>query len=336
MWQRTIHDMSPPSPWEYGSFILGCGTFGGVGGSRHLIGRGLDERSAFATMDEAIAIGITLFDTAESYAAGASETMIGRWLAERGQSRSDGVRISTKVAPPRGNGGDQRFDAAFLERKFARSLDRLGTTSVEFLLTHAPDDNTPIEYTLEGLEAIRASGRCRSVGACNIGAEQLAAALDGAERMGIEHYRLVQNAFSLLEPENDLAVRSICSERGIAYTPFSPLAGGVLTGKYHRNKPAPADSRLALRPDGTDELLTPFVHDAIDRLKADAEFRRGTSCGALALAWLLNHPGVTSLVTGPSSRPPHLQLAAQATNISVTEHDFDEIASWFVSATAGK
>ncbi|MEO8752488.1 MAG: aldo/keto reductase [Casimicrobiaceae bacterium] len=328
--------MSPGSTWECGSFILGCGTFGGIGGSPRLIGRGLDEASAFATMDEAIAMGITLFDTAGSYAAGASETMIGRWLMERGPSRSDGIRISTKVGPPRGNEGDQRFDAAFLDRKFAGSLHRLGVTSVELLLTHAPDDNTPVEYTLEGLEAIRANGRCRFVGACNVDAEQLTAALDAAERLGIDHYRVVQNGYCLLEPENDLAVRSICSERGIAYTPFSPLAGGVLTGKYHRDMPAPADSRMALRPDGTDELLTPAVHDAIDRLKSDAELRRGTSCGALALAWLLNHPGVTSIVAGPSNRPPHLQLAAQARNISMTKSDFDEIASWFVSATARK
>ena len=123
-----MRGMSPTATWEFGSFILGCGTFGGIGGSPRLIGRGLDEVSAFATMDEAIALGITLFDTAGSYAAGASETMIGRWLIDRGPLSTDRIRISTKVAPPRGNEADQRFDGAFLDSKFAASLHRLGVT----------------------------------------------------------------------------------------------------------------------------------------------------------------------------------------------------------------
>ena len=86
--------------WSYGKFVLGCGMFGGMGGSPELVGRGLDEPAAFATMDEAVGLGITLFDTAESYAGGASEIMIGRWLVERDSAVTDRVRLATKVAPP--------------------------------------------------------------------------------------------------------------------------------------------------------------------------------------------------------------------------------------------
>jgi aryl-alcohol dehydrogenase-like predicted oxidoreductase len=331
-----VQRVTTPPIWSFGRFVLGCGTFGGIGGSQKLVGRGLDEPSAFATMDEAVRLGITLFDTAERYADGASEIMIGRWLLERASAVTRLVRLATKVAPPDVHGSSARFDAAFLEEKFSGSLQRLGVDSVEFLLTHAPDDGTPIEETLEGLEAIRTDGRCRYVGACNVDAGQLMAALDAAERLGISGYQVVQNGFSLLRPHDERAVRSICAERGIAFTPFSPLAGGALTGKYQRGVNPPPDSRMALRPDGVDELLTPAMFDAIDRLRGEAKGRHGVECGALALAWLLHHRQVTSVVTGPSRRAPHLELPTLALDVVLSEADFDEIESWFVSAAANE
>jgi aryl-alcohol dehydrogenase-like predicted oxidoreductase len=324
-----------PPDWSYGRFVLGCGTFGGIGGSLKLVGRGLDEPLAFATMDEAVGLGITLFDTAERYAGGASEVMIGRWLVERDSAVTDRVRLATKVAPPGVDGSGGRFDAAFLEEKFAGSLQRLGVDTVEFLLTHAPDDGTPIEETLEGLEAIRASGRCRHVGACNIDAGQLTAGLDAAERLGISGYQVVQNGYSLLGPQDHRVVRSICAERDLAFTPFSPVAGGALTGKYRRDVAPPPDSRMALRPDGVDELLTPAVYDAIDRLRSDAE-RHGVEAGALALAWLLHHREVTAVVSGPARGSPHLELAARAVDVVLSDADFAEIEAWFASAAASQ
>ena len=326
--------VTTPPIWSYGRFVLGCGTFGGIGGSPSLVGRGLDESAAFATMDEAVDLGIALFDTAESYAGGASEIMIGRWLAGRDSAVTDRVRLATKVAPPNVKASGARFDAAFLEEKLGGSLQRLGVNAVELLLTHAPDDSTPIEETLEGLEAIRASGRCSYLGACNVDAGQLRAALDAAGRLGISGYQVVQNGYNLLGPHDDLAVRSICAERELAYTPFSPLAGGALTAKYRRDVAPPADSRMALRPDGVDDLLTPAAYEAIDRLRSNAESRHAVECGALALAWLLHHRNVTAVVTGPARRPPHLELAAQAVDVVVSDADFAEIESWFASAAA--
>jgi 1-deoxyxylulose-5-phosphate synthase len=331
-WFITVRRVSTPPIWSYGRFVLGCGTFGGIGGSPKLVGRGLDEPLAFATMDEAVGLGITLFDTAERYAGGASEIMIGRWLVERDSAVTDRVRLATKVAPPDVDGPGGRFDAAFLEEKFSGSLQRLGVDTVEFLLTHAPDDGTPIEETLEGLEAIRASGRCRYLGACNVDAGQLTAALDTAERLGISGYQVVQNGYSLLAPQDDRAVRSICAERDLAFTPFSPLAGGALTGKYHRDVTPPPNSRMALRPDGVDQLLTPAVFDAIDRLRSDAQRRHEVECGALALAWLLHHREVTAVITGPARGSPHLELAAQAVDVALSDADFAEIESWFATA----
>ncbi len=325
--------MTTRSAWQHGPFILGCGTFGGLGGSPELIGLGLDEVAAFATLDEAVDLGITLFDTAERYAGGASETMIGQWLTTRNHSTTRGVRITTKDAPPYVDGPAGRFDQAFLEEKFSGSLERLGVDEVELLLTHAPDDATPIEETLVGLEAIRASGRCAHLGACNVDAVQLDAALDAAQRLGITGYEVVQNSYSLLNIDDEREVRRICADRGLSFTPFSPLAGGVLTGKYQRDTPPPPDTRLALRPEGNDELLTAAVHDAIDQLRYAAANKHGVECGALALAWLTYHPEVTAPVVGPSRRSAHLVLAAQALEVGLTATDFAEISNWFTTAT---
>ena len=168
----------------------------------------------------------------------------------------------------------------------------------------------------------------------NVDAAQLSAALDSAQRLGITGYQVVQNGFSLLRPQDDQAVRSICVEHQLAFTPFSPLAGGALTGKYQRGVDPPPDSRMALRPDGVDDLLTPAVFDAIERLRAEAKGRHGVECGALALAWLLHHRHVTAVVTGPARGSPHLELPAQAVDVLLSEADFDEIESWFVSAAA--
>jgi 1-deoxyxylulose-5-phosphate synthase len=142
----------------------------------------------------------------------------------------------------------------------------------------------------------------------------------------------VQNGYSLLAPQDDRAVRSICAERDLAFTPFSPLAGGALTGKYDRDVTPPPDSRMALRPDGVDQLLTPAVFDAIDRLRSDAQRRHEVECGALALAWLLHHRDVTAVITGPARGSPHLELAAQAVDVALSDADFAEIESWFATA----
>ena len=124
------------------------------------------------------------------------------------------------------------------------------------MLLHAPDDTTPIEDSLEALESIRQSGRAEHVGACNLDAAQLLAALAAAERLGFGATSVVQNPFNLLAI-GDGRVQAICVERGIAFTAYSPLAAGALTGKYRRGERPPDGTRLALRPDGYDTMLSP-------------------------------------------------------------------------------
>jgi aryl-alcohol dehydrogenase-like predicted oxidoreductase len=157
---------------------LGCGTFGGVGSPATLIGHGLDEAAAFATMDEAAALGITLFDTACSYAGGASESMIGRWLARRPAALRQRIRICTKLGTVvSATGIEVDLSPANLERQLNASLERLGVAQVDLCMSHAPDDRTPIAETLEGFAALIEAGKVSAIGACNITAAQLQEAL---------------------------------------------------------------------------------------------------------------------------------------------------------------
>ena len=126
-------------------------------------------------------------------------------------------------------------------------------------------------------------------------------------------------------------MRSICRERGLAFSAYSPLAGGVLTGKYRRDEPPPPGTRLDLRPEGFDQLLTPAVHDAIHGLAAAAE-ARGVSPGALALAWLIHHDDVTALITGPGRTAPHLTVAAEALRVELDHETASELTEAFCSA----
>lgn len=323
----------PATAWSGGPVVLGCGSFGGIGGARDLIGKGLDAAASLETLDEAAELGITMLDTAERYAAGASETVMGRWLAERDPSVTAPIRITTKVAPAYATGGDVPFDATFIEPIFDSSLERLRLDHVDWLLTHGPDDATPIEATLEALESIRASERCRHIGGCNLDVWQLDEALSTAERLGVTGYELVQNGYSLLRPDADAEVRRLCDERGLSFVAFSPLAGGVLTGKYRRGElPAPG-TRLDLRPEGLDELLTPAIFDALDAL-AGCAAELGVSTGALALAWLIHRDDVTALITGPARMAPYVGLAAEALGVGLADDIAVELTDLFRTAAS--
>ncbi len=323
-----------PSAWSSGRVVLGCGSFGGIGGARDLIGRGLDDDASLATLDETAALGITMLDTAERYAGGASERVIGRWLAERRGSLPGPVQITTKVAPASMSDGDAAFDLAFIEPIFEGSLERLGVDRVDWLLIHAPDDDTPVERTLEALASIRESGRCRHIGACNLDARHLRDAVEAAERMGVGGYELVQNGYSLLQPDGEAEVRRLCHDHDLAFTAYSPLAGGVLTGKYRPDERPPEGTRLDLRPDGFDALLTPAVYDAIGVLAKEAA-ARDVSTGAVALAWLLSHEGVTAPIMGPARSAPYLGIAAEAQRIDLDDETRESLGEAFRRAARG-
>jgi len=316
-----------PTGLEVSRIALGCGSFGGVGSPAALIGHGLDETASFAAMDEARALGITLFDTAFSYAGGASDRMIGRWLARQDGEARKRIRIATKVGTVVSAGG-MRMDLSprTIADHLSRSLERLGLDHVDFCLSHGPDAQTPIEATLEGFAAVVEAGQVSHIGACNVTPEELLAALAASDRLGLPRFGWIQNAYSLMSRTDESELFAICRDHELGITPYSPVAGGVLTGKYTHGQPAPRESRLGLRPEGA--LPSRATFDAIDRLRQHAE-ALGVSAGALALAWVMGHPQVTAPIAGPSRTGEHLRLVREALTVELDDHSRDRIGSWF-------
>ena len=276
--------------------ILGCGNFGGIGSSPAFFGQGETREQAFALMDAAWAAGITTFDTADAYGGGRSETTIGEWIASR---RPDGLVITTKTFNPMDEGGDHGLAPARIRRQLDSSLGRLGVERVDLYLCHDWDPDVPIAETAGALDELVREGKIGAYGLSNVTGAQLRAALAAGE------FRWVQNSYSLLDREAEREVLPLCREHGLGFTPFSPLAGGWLTGKYRRDAPPPAGSRMTLRPEPYEHLRTAAVFDLLEDLE-----RRGDPA-TLAFAWLLEQPGVTAVVVGPR-RPEHLQPALAA------------------------
>jgi aryl-alcohol dehydrogenase-like predicted oxidoreductase len=302
---------------------LGCGNFGGIGSAPELFGRGESEEEAFALMDAAWAAGITFFDTAASYGGGRSERWVGRWRSERREP----VLLSSKVYwSVTGDPADRGLSRERILREVEGSLERLGVERLDLYLTHEPDPETPIEETLQALDELVRSGKVGAIGASNLDAEQLEEALETSDRLGLARFGWVQNEFSLLEQDAG-GVLEICEREGLGFTPFSPLGGGWLTGKYRRGEGYPAGSRMTLRPEPYEELATEETFRALDGLSAAAA-ERGVEPAVLAIAWVLSHPQVTAVVIGPR-RPEHLEPALAALELRLATEERDELAELF-------
>ena len=276
---------------------LGCGGFGGVGSAPELFGKGEDQATAFALMDHAVESGINYFDTADSYGGGASERMIGAWLKERKNRES--IVLSTKVFYAIAEGpNDRSLSRRHIEAAIEGSLRRLQTDYVDLYVIMEPDPATPVEETLQVMNDLMRAGKIRHIGASNITAAQLREALAASDRLRLHRYQSVQNGYSLLDRSIEADLLPLASSEKIAVTPFSPTAGGLLTGKYRLGERPPPGSRIDLRPKPYESLMNAGTFEAIDALRATAA-ERGVDMGALALAWVLSHPAVTAALIGP-------------------------------------
>lgn len=307
--------------------VLGCGNFGGIGSATAFFGQGEPRESAFALMDAAWEAGITTFDTADAYGGGRSEAWIGEWLRAKRPEVRDRIVLSTKTFNPMEEGADSGLSRRRILRQLDTSLERLGVERVALYLTHEPDPATPLEETLQALDELVQSGKVGAVGASNVTGEQLAEALELSELEGLAAYRWVQNSYSLLDRAVEEDVFPVCREHGLGFTPFSPLCGGWLTGKYRRDEELPAGSRMTLRPGPYEHLRRAEVFDALEELEAEAR-GRGTTTAALALAWLLAQAQVTAIVVGPR-RPEHLEPALAALQLDLSPADRDRIGAFF-------
>ena len=302
---------------------LGCGNFGGVGSAPELFGQGESQEEAFALMDAAWAAGITFFDTAASYGGGRSERWVGNWRIDRGEP----VLLSSKVYwSVTGDPDDRGLSRERILREIGGSLERLGVERLDLYLTHEPDPETPIEETLRALDELVQAGKVVAIGASNLEGAQLEEALETSDRLGLARFGWVQNEYSLLA-QTAQGVLEVCEREGLGFTPFSPLAGGWLTGKYRRGEDYPVDSRMTLRPGPYADLATDETFDALEAFEAQAA-TRGVAPAVLATAWVLSDPRVTALVVGPRS-PGQLQSGLEALELRLSSEERDELAELF-------
>jgi aryl-alcohol dehydrogenase-like predicted oxidoreductase len=309
---------------EVSRIALGCGNFGGVGSAPAFFGAGESEAEALAIMDAAWDLGVTLFDTADAYGGGRSERAVGRWLADRRTRPLVATKVFHSVD---GDPNDHGLGRQRILRQIEGSLERLGVERVDLYLIHEPDPDTPIAETLGTLDELVRTGKIGAVGASNVDAAQLREALQVSEEGGLVRFEWVQNSYNLLERKDEEELLPLCAEHGLGYTPFSPLAGGWLTGKYRRGEAYPAGSRMTLRPDPYADFEDERTFDGLEALDAAAR-ERGVDVATLALAWVLGHPLVTAAVVGPR-RPEHLEPARDALAVDLSEDEREQLGALF-------
>src|ERR687895_1524663 len=300
---------------------LGCGNFGGIGSAPEFFGAGESREEAFALMDAAWELGITSFDTADAYGGGSSERWVGEWLRSRGADVRERIVLCTKVFHSvEGDPADRGLAPARIKRQVESSLARLGVERIDLYLAHEPDPATPLEETLGAFEELAQAGKIVGFGLSQVDAAEVEAALAAAR------VECVQNSLSLLDRASEDVV-AVSARTGVAFTAFSPLAGGVLTGKYRAGEPPPPGSRLATRPGPYGALATERTLAGVDALARKAA-ERGVDAAALSLAWLLADERVTSVVVGPR-RPAHLDAARRAVELGLARAEREELAALF-------
>ena len=262
-----------------------------------------DEATAFAVMDVFVAAGGNFIDTADVYSrwaagnpGGVSEEIIGRWMKARG-NRGQMV-LATKARGQMWDGPNgEGLSRAHLMRACEDSLRRLGADHIDLYQTHWVDEETPIEETLRALDDLVRAGKVRYIGCSNISAWRLAKALWASDRLNLARYDSLQPHYNLAHrAEFERELRPLCQDEGIGVIPYSPLAGGFLTGKYRRDA-VPTSARA----DGIQKRYFDERGFAIlQALEAVAKMRELT-VAQTALAWLLSQPVITAPIVGANS-----------------------------------
>jgi len=268
-----------------------------LGGST--FGREIDQAAAFALMDHAVARGITLFDTAATYTAGASEKIVGAWLASR-RPAVGSLSVATKISPP--------FTPDAIDAAVAASAARLGVATIDLLYLHKWDAAAESPAALVELDRLVRSGRVRALGVSNFTAAQLQTVLRLQRQQGLATFRALQNFNNLAVSDVDPKVRELCAAGEVAIITYGPLGAGFLTGK-HRGGVQPG-SRFDVAPGHQTIYFKPGPETRLARLAAVAA-QTGHPMAHLALAWAVHRPGVTSVLVG-GRIPAHLDQAFAA------------------------
>jgi aryl-alcohol dehydrogenase-like predicted oxidoreductase len=279
--------------------VFGCGNFGGIGSAPSLRSAGDSEEQALPLLDQARLVGLRRFDTANSYGGGASELVLGKWLRAQGAAFRRSAQIATKVGNPHGcPPGERPLSRTQIAHHLDISLRRLGIERIDLYYIHEFDRATPLEETLEAMGCALEAGKIASFGISNAALADVEAVRTLAGGRLASCFEYVQNEYNLLATADAQALIPYCAAQGLRYTAFSPLAGGMLTGKYRFDEAPPPRSRLAEAPEACAAYLSADSRAAIERLQRTAAARGETMAGA-ALRFVLDTPGVDGLIIAP-------------------------------------
>jgi aryl-alcohol dehydrogenase-like predicted oxidoreductase len=289
---------------------LGCLNFGGKA----------DAETSYRIIDRAIDAGLNFLDTANIYGRGQSEEVTGEALKRNG--RRDQIVLATKVhgamddTDPNARGNSRRHIIAQCEA----SLRRLQTDYIDLYQIHRAQADIPIDETLRALDDLIRSGKVRYAGSSTYAAWQLMESLQVSRELGLNRFVCEQPAYNLLDRRIEREVIPFACTHGFAIIPWSPLGGGLLTGRYRAETRRPSDAR---RFAGEDGYLDSILTDAFfDRIEPFCDLARAKNCtpAQLALAWCARQPGVTSPIIGPRTLE-HLEEHLQALAITLTDED---------------
>jgi aryl-alcohol dehydrogenase (NADP+) len=298
---------------------LGCMTYGSSQWRPWV----LDEEASLPFFRRAWEAGINFFDTADIYSRGASEEVLGRALRTLAIPREQ-VVIATKVFQPMGQGANERgLSRKHIMHAIDDSLRRLQLDYVDLYQIHRFDASTPIEETLGALDAVVRAGKALYIGASSMYAWQMAKMLHASDRLGFARFVTMQDHYNLVYREEEREMIPLCRDQGIGVLPWSPLARGFLAGNRSRQEFGET-SRAK-----TDDFAQSMYYDegdfaVVDRVGEVAQ-KRGVSHAQVALAWLLQQPGVTAPIIG-ASKPHHLDDALAALGLKLDEAELKALA----------
>jgi aryl-alcohol dehydrogenase-like predicted oxidoreductase len=271
---------------------------------------------------QALDAGINFLDTADVYASGESETIVGKCLKG---GRRDRVVLATKALGRMGSGpNDAGLSRYHLVRACEASLKRLDTDRIDLYQIHGFDDKTPLEEVARGLDMLVRSGKVLYVGFCNLAAWQIATLLGKSETHGLSRMVSAQMYYSLVGRDVEHEVVPLCRQANLAFLPWSPLAGGFLSGKYREGQDKPTESRFATSRFGEfppiDKAKGYLVVEHLHKLAA----KLGTTPATIALKWLLDKPMVTSVIIGVRTSE-QLAQNLKATTLEIPAEDYAEL-----------
>jgi aryl-alcohol dehydrogenase-like predicted oxidoreductase len=262
-----------------------------------IFGQQVDEAESLKIIDLAFEKGINSFDTADGYAGGRSEEIVGKAL----KNKRHVVVLASKVASKQGPGpNDAGLSREHILQAVENSLRRLGTDYLDIYYAHHPDNTTPIEETLRAFDTLVRQGKVRYAACSNYRAGQLVRALAVSEQRNLARFDCIQTVYNLITRDIEAELLPTCADEGVGVVVYNPLAGGLLTGKHNGNQPPTADTRFGQNPMYLERYWSPINFKAVEHLKQiAAAFNRKPA--QFALAWVLGNPGIASAIVGASS-----------------------------------